>query len=82
MAIARLVSSGQLFSFHSSTKWTSKIPHQKAFIYDIDVSDIVNIYIGVEIVRLKFPHVNSTFTVYLLLSQFLLLFLFNIKVLF
>ena len=44
VAIARLVSSGLLFSFHASTNWTSKIPHQKAFIYDIDVSDIVNIY--------------------------------------
>ena len=71
VAIARLVSSGQLFSFHASTNWTSKIPHQKAFIYDIDVSDIVNIYRrNVEIVRLKFPQVNSTFAVYLLRHSF------------
>ena len=35
-------------------------------------------YIGIEIVRLKFPHANSTFAIYFLLLQFLLLFIFNI----
>ena len=34
--------------FTLSTNWTAKIPHQKAFIYGIDVSDNVKA-IGVEI---------------------------------
>ena len=44
VAVAQLVSSGQLLSFHASTNWSSKIPHEEAFIYDIDVSDSVHIY--------------------------------------
>ena len=72
VAIARLVilarkDQGQevhyIFYFHATrilltglTKWMSKIPHQKALIYSIDISDTVKA-ISIE-KRLKFPQVN------------------------
>ena len=69
----------QLFYFHASTNWTSKIPHQKAFIYRTDVCDtfVLSKLYRRRNSQIKTPHANSTFAVYSLLLQFLLLFLFN-----
>ena len=56
-----------------SRNWTSKMPHQNAFIYQCKWHCLS--YRCQK--RLKFPHGNWTFTVYLLLLQLILLFLFK-----